>query len=66
MLYQNLCYIEVYLKYKEKTRICKGSSLISLNEKNHHMSNKVSLNKTVILQLIYKQMSFLLRDVDVL
>ena len=57
---------QVYLKYKEKTRICKGSSLISLNEKNHHMSNKVSLNKTVILQLIYKQMSFLLRDVDVL
>ena len=33
MLYQNLCYIEVYLKYKEKTRICKGNSLISLNEK---------------------------------
>ena len=33
MLYQNLCYIEVYLKYKEKNRICKGNSLISLNEK---------------------------------
>ena len=28
MLYQNLCYIEVYLKYKEKTRICKGNSKI--------------------------------------
>ena len=33
MLYQNLCYIEVYLKYKEKNRICKGNSLILLNEK---------------------------------
>ena len=33
MLYQNLCYIEVYLKYKEKNRICKGNSLTSLNEK---------------------------------
>ena len=23
MLYQNRCYVEVYLKYKEKNRICK-------------------------------------------